>query len=161
MKPSIRIMLAATALVAAPPLLAHGVAAGALAIGHPWSRETAPGQKAGGGFLTITNKGKTEDRLISATSPAAADVQIHMMKVEDGVMRMRRVTGGLAIPAGGTLELKPGGYHIMFMGLKKPFKQGDMIPATLAFARQGKVAVRFKVQPIASTAPMEGGHGGH
>jgi periplasmic copper chaperone A len=161
MNPSIRIMLAATALVVAPPLLAHGVAAGALAIGHPWSRETAPGQNAGGGFLTITNKGKTEDRLLAATSPAAADVQIHMMKVEDGVMRMRQVTGGLAIPAGGTLQLKPGGYHIMFMGLKKPFKQGDMIPATLVFARQGKVAVRFKVQPIASTAPMERGHGGH
>ena len=70
MNPSIRIMLAATALVVAPPLLAHGVAAGALAIGHPWSRETAPGQNAGGGFLTITNKGKTEDRLLSATSPA-------------------------------------------------------------------------------------------
>ena len=76
MNPSIRIMFAATALVAAPPLLAHGVTAGALAIGHPWSRETAPGQKAGGGFLTITNKGKTEDRLLSATSPAAADVQM-------------------------------------------------------------------------------------
>ena len=114
-----------------------------------------------GGFLTVVNDGDVDDRLLRVDSDVAQRVEIHEMHNDAGVMRMRQVTGGLAIPAGGTLELKPGGYHIMFMGLKKPFKQGDMIPATLVFARQGKVAVRFKVQPIASTAPMEGGHGGH
>lgn len=127
---------------------AQSVSKGDLAISHPWARETAAGQTAGGGFLTITNKGKTEDRLTGGTTAAAAQVQIHTMSMDGGIMRMRPLKDGLAIPAGGTATLKPGSFHIMFIGLKRPFKQGEMIPVTLTFAHAGKVDVQFKVEPV-------------
>jgi copper(I)-binding protein len=141
--------------------VAHDYQAGSLTIQHPWSRETAVGQKVGGGFLIISNKGAKEDRLLSGASPVAAEVQLHTMSMDGGVMRMRQVEGGIAIPAKGALELKPGGYHIMFIGLKRPFKQGERVPVTLRFQRAGKVTVQFAVQPIGSTGAMESGHAGH
>lgn len=141
--------------------LAHGYQVGSLAIEHPWSRETAAGQAVGGGFMTITNKGATEDRLVSGTSPLAAEVQLHTMSMDGGVMRMRQVEGGIAVPARGTLELKPGSYHIMFMGLKRQLRQGERFPVTLRFQRAGSVTVQFAVQPVTSTGPIESGHAGH
>ena len=141
--------------------LAHGYQAGDLAIQHPWSRETAVGQAVGGGYMKIANKGAVEDRLLSATTPVAAEVQLHTMSMDGGVMRMRQVQGGIAIPAKGTLELKPGSYHVMFMGLKRPLKQGARFPVTLRFQRAGKVTVQFAVQPVTSTGPIEGGHAAH
>lgn len=143
------------------PLLAHGSAIGKIKIDHPWTRETAATQTVGGGFLTIRNNGKTADRLVSATSPLATEVQIHTMRMDGGVMRMRQLKDGIAIPAGQSIELKPGGLHLMFTGLKKPFKQGTKIAATLKFARAGSVPVSFAVQPVGSAAPMEAGHVGH
>ncbi len=141
--------------------LAHGYQNGNLTIQHPWSRETAPGQAVGGGFMTITNKGASEDRLVSGTSPVAAEVQLHTMTMDGGVMRMRQVEGGIAVPARGALELKPGSYHIMFMGLKRQLRQGERFPVTLRFQRAGRVTVQFAVQPVTSTGPMESGHAGH
>lgn len=141
--------------------LAHGYQAGSLAIQHPWSRETAAGQAVGGGFLTIANPGAAEDRLLSGTSPVAAEVQLHTMTMDGGVMRMRQVKGGIAVPAKGRLELKPGGYHIMFIGLKQQLRQGERFPVTLRFKRAGTVTVQFAVQPVGSTGPVEGGHAGH
>ncbi|MCB5426444.1 copper chaperone PCu(A)C [Altererythrobacter sp. CC-YST694] len=141
--------------------LAHGYKAGDLSIQHPWSRQTAPGQTSGGGFMTVLNNSPQPDRLLSATSPAAAEVQLHSSSVEGGVMRMRRMEGGIAIPAKGRLELKPGSYHIMFIGLKQPLRKGERVPVTLKFQRAGKIDVQFAVQPIGSTGPMEGEHAGH
>lgn len=141
--------------------LAHGYQAGSLAIQHPWSRETAAGQAVGGGFLTIANPGAAEDRLLSGTSPVAAEVQLHTMTMDGGVMRMRQVKGGIAVPAKGRLELKPGGYHIMFIGLKQQLRQGERFPVTLRFKRAGTVTVQFAVQPVGSAGPVEGGHAGH
>ena len=141
--------------------LAHGYKAGDLAIQHPWSRETAAGQAVGGGYMKIANSGTAEDRLLSAVTPVAAEVQLHTMTMDGGVMRMRQVQGGIAIPAKGTLELKPGSYHVMFMGLKLPLKQGERFPVTLIFQRAGKITVQFAVQPVTSTGPIEGGHAGH
>ncbi len=141
--------------------LAHGYKTGNLAIQSPWSRETASGQTAGGGFMTVTNEGASEDRLLSGTSPVAAEVQLHTMTMDGGVMRMRQVRGGIAVPAKGTLELKPGSYHIMFMGLKRQLRQGERFPVTLRFQRTGSVTVQFAVQPVTSTGPMESGHAGH
>ncbi|MCA3255504.1 MAG: copper chaperone PCu(A)C [Alphaproteobacteria bacterium] len=140
---------------------AHSYRAGSLTIQHPWSRETAPGQAVGGGFMTIVNRGGADDRLLSGTSPVAAEVQIHTMSMDGGVMRMRQVTDGIAVPAKGTLALKPGGYHIMFMGLKRPLKRGERIPVTLRFQRAGAVTLQVAVQPVTSTGPEEGGHAGH
>jgi copper(I)-binding protein len=146
------------AAAAATPLLAQSVTAGQLVIDHPWSRQTAPGQKVGGGFLTITNKGKADDRLISASSPVAGEVQLHTMSMDGGVMRMRQLKDGISIPAGKSVALKPGGLHIMFIGLKRPFALGETIPVTLRFQRQGAVTVRFKVEPVGATGPSEKRH---
>lgn len=132
-----------------------------LAVHHAWSRETAAGQSVGGGFMTIANRGAAADRLLSGTSPVAAEVQLHTMTMDGGIMRMRRVEGGIAVPARGTLELKPGSYHIMFMGLKRQLRQGERVPVTLRFQRAGNVTVQFAVQPVSATGPMEGGHAGH
>lgn len=160
-------MFAAALIAAALPsaaVLAHGYKAGALSIAHPWSRQTAPGQTVGGGFLVVTNSSARDDKLVSVTSPAAAEVQLHTMSMDGGVMRMRQVTGGLTVPAHGKLELKPGGYHVMFLGLKAPLALGAKVPATLTFQRAGKVTVEFAVEPITSTGPapaMEHVHAGH
>jgi periplasmic copper chaperone A len=156
-----RHLLALTAAIIAAPLTAHGFTVGDLKIGHPWSRETAPGQSVGGGFLTITNNGKQSDRLVSVTSPAAAQVQVHTVLMTDGVMRMRELPGGLEIPAGTTVALKPGGFHIMLIGVKAPLKQGTMVPAELRFQRAGKVKINFKVEAIAYAGPEGGDHAGH
>ena len=145
----------------ATPLLAQSFTAGKLVIDRPWSRQTAPTQKVGGGFLTITNKGTAADRLVSATSSVAAEVQLHTMSMDGGVMRMRQMKDGVAIPAGKTVELKPGGLHVMFIGLKRPLAVGDSVPVTLRFARQGNVHVRFKVRPVGATGPVEARHGQH
>ena len=153
--------LGAIVSLTASAAMAHGYRSGALSIQHPWSRETAVGQAVGGGFLTITNSGDREDRLISGTTPVAAEVQLHTMTMDGGIMRMRQVTDGIAVPAKGSVELKPGGYHIMFMGLKRQLRQGERFPVTLRFQRARSVTLQFAVQPVTSTGPMESSHAEH
>ncbi|NLR72068.1 copper chaperone PCu(A)C [Novosphingobium sp. ERN07] len=153
--------LGAVVTLMASAAAAHGYRSGVLSIQHPWSRETAVGQAVGGGFLTIANSGTRDDRLLSGTSPVAAEVQLHTMTMDGGVMRMRQVTDGIAVPAKGSVELKSGGYHLMFMGLRRQLRQGERIPVTLRFQRAGNVTVQFAVQPVGSTGPMEGGHASH
>lgn len=143
----------ALASVLASPLLARSFTAGDLTIGQPWARETAKGQSAGGGFLTVSNKGKQSDRLIGGSSPVAGEVQIHTMSMDGGVMRMRQLKNGIEIPAGKSITLKPGGYHLMLMGLKAPLKQGTRVPVTLTFQKAGKVKVELTVEPVGAMAP--------
>lgn len=119
-----------------------------LAIERPWARATPPGAPVAGGFLDVRNAGATEDRLLSATSPDADKVELHEMRMDAGVMRMRRIDGGLAIAPGGTLTLAPGGFHLMFIGPKHPFVAGETVTATLRFERGGERTVRFEVRPI-------------
>ena len=119
-----------------------------LAIERPWARATPPGAPVAGGFLDVRNVGATEDRLLSATSPDADKVELHEMRMDAGVMRMRRIDGGLAIAPGGTLTLAPGGFHLMFIGPKHPFVAGETVTATLRFERGGERPVRFEVRPI-------------
>lgn len=140
-------------------IAAHEYKKADLSISHPWTRQTAPAQKTGGGFMVITNKGANADRLLSVSSTAAGKVEIHTMEMTGGVMKMRPVSGGLSIPAKGRLELKPGGHHIMFIGLKAPFKLGEMIPLTLHFEQAGAVPVQVKVEPI--NHGTGGGHDHH
>jgi len=121
-------------------------AASPIRIDDPWSRATAPGQVVGGGFATIINTGDTPDRLVSATSPVAAEVQIHHTNLDGGVMRMRQVTEGLEIPANGNVELKPRGLHLMLMQLKAPLEAGASFPVQLQFEKAGSVTVQFKVE---------------
>ena len=144
--------------------LAHGFTVGDLKIGHPWAKPTVAGAKVGGGFLKITNEGKVDDRLVSITvSPdLASTVQLHEMKMENDVMKMRQLEEGVVVPAGQTVELTPGGLHVMFMGLSKPFADGEKIKATLTFEKAGKVDVEFNIeQPKATDAAKTDAHSGH
>jgi len=134
------------------------VMAGDLEITGGWARAMLPGQPAGGAYLTVTNKGAAPDRLVAAASPNAGKVEIHEMKIENDVMVMRPVDGGLEIPAGGTVELKPGGFHLMFTAVTTPFKEGDSVPVTLQFEKAGKVELKLPVQ--AKGGDDHAGHGG-
>ncbi len=122
---------------------AHEFTLGSLTIGHPYARPTVPGQAVGGGFMSVANKGP-DDRLLSATSSVAKSVELHTMSMDGDVMRMRQVDD-IALPAGKTVDLKPGAFHLMFMGLKAPLKAGDKLPVTLKFAKAGQIEVTFNV----------------
>ena len=136
------------------------VKAGALTIAGPWSRATPGGAKVAGGFMTITNNGTEADRLVGGTVPFAGRFELHEMATQGGVMTMRELSKGLEIKPGETVELKPGGYHIMFMDLKSGLKEGQTIKGTLAFEKAGKVDVEFRVGPVGGAAPG-GGHSHH
>ena len=139
---------------------AHEFKLGPLKIGHPWSRATPAGAKVGGGYLTIENSGTAPDRLVAISVPFAARAEVHEMATKDGIMTMRPMDDGVEVPAGGKVEFKPGGYHIMFMDLKQPLKQGEMMKGTLTFEKAGTVDVEFKVDSIAAKGG-DGAHQGH
>ncbi|WP_411037274.1 copper chaperone PCu(A)C [Shinella sp. BYT-45] len=145
--------------LSAPAAFAHDFTLGSLEIRHPASRATLPGQPVGGGFMTITNKGAEPDRLVSVAAPDVSDdVQLHEMAVENDVMKMRQLPDGIDIPAGATVELKSGGLHVMFMKIKRPFKEGETFKATLTFEKAGTVDVDFDVE--AAKPGAKHGHGG-
>jgi copper(I)-binding protein len=128
---------------------------GDLTIVQPWTRATPPGAKVGGGYMVITNKGTSPDRLVSATASTISDkVQLHEMGMNNGVMTMRSLPDGVVVPAGGRVEFKPGAYHVMFLDLKAPLKQGDHVKATLVFEHAGSIDVDFDVGGIGQTKPM-------
>lgn len=118
---------------------------GSLELSRTWTRAMLPGATAGGGFVTIVNKGGEPDRLVSASSPAAPKVEIHSMVMVGDVMKMHHLPDGLEIPAGGTVELKPGSFHIMFLNVEKPFKEGTTVPVTLNFEKAGSVKIDLVV----------------
>ncbi|WP_214473606.1 copper chaperone PCu(A)C [Mesorhizobium sp. dw_380] len=142
-------------LAGAQTVLAHEFKIGDLEIEHPWSRATPAGAKVAGGYFTIINKGSTPDRLLSISSDVSEKAELHEMGVKDGVMTMRPVSGGLEVPAGAKVALAPGGYHLMFIGLKRQPKQGEKFAATLTFEKAGAVTVEFAVQGIGSAAAQE------
>jgi copper(I)-binding protein len=115
-----------------------------LTIAQPYARATVPGQAAGGGYLKLHNKGPS-DRLLAASTPVAKTVELHSMTMEGDVMRMRQLDA-IEVPAGKTVELKPGGMHLMLMGLKAPLKAGDSFALKLKFEKAGEVAVQAKVR---------------
>lgn len=154
---------AAALTLLAIPLHAHEFKAGDLDVGHPWTRATPAGAKVAGGYLKVTNHGKTADRLIGFTAEGVDTVELHEMAMNDNVMTMREVKGGLEIKPGETVELTPGGFHMMMMGLKAPFKQGEMIKGTLKFEHAGTVAIEYKVEAMGAqeTAGGHQDHGAH
>jgi copper(I)-binding protein len=113
-------------------------------IENAWTRATPPGAKTAAGYMTIRNQSSSPDHLIRAASPLAARVEMHVHLHDGDVMRMRQVKG-YDIPANGSLELKPGGAHLMFVDVKRPFKEGEKIPVTLRFERAGEMKVEFRV----------------
>lgn len=131
-------------------LAALSVAAAAhaqdLRVTDAYARATVSHQRAGGAYLTIENSGKSADRLVGASTPAAKSVELHTMSMEGNVMKMREVPG-IEIKPAATVEMKPGaGYHLMLMGLRQPLKAGERFPVTLQFEKAGKVDVEMKVQ---------------
>jgi len=148
-----RLALAALVAILALPAFALDYKLGAIEIGHPWSRATPPTAESGGGFLAITNTGTTPDRLIAVKSPAADKVEIHEMKMDGNIMRMREVEKGIEIPPGATVELKPGGFHVMFMGLRAPFAKDAKVPLTLVFEKAGSIDVELMVQAMGAQPP--------
>ncbi len=155
-----RLVLAAALLAWSPAAFADHteVKAGGIAVSQPWARATAPGAPAGAAYLTVTNSGKEADRLVAASSPAAKTTELHTHIHDNGVMRMRPVEA-IDVPAGGTVALKPGGLHVMLMGLTQPLSQGSTVDVTLTFEKAGKVTVPVAVQSAGAAAPA--GHTGH
>jgi copper(I)-binding protein len=135
--------------------------AGSLDISEPWSRATPKGASVAAGYMTIKNTGSTTDRLISGSSDVASKFEVHEMKMENGVAKMRPVTGGLEIKPGETVELKPGSFHLMFVGLKKPLSAGDHFKATLVFEKAGTVNVDYDVRAMGSGGGSMPGMKGH
>ncbi|MGU3359572.1 DUF1775 domain-containing protein [Methylobacterium sp. M6A4_1b] len=148
--PGVRIVAAASGPARTE---ASSVQAGGLSIETPWMRATPGGAKVAGGYVRVTNTGAQPDRLVGAAIPLAGRTSIHSMSMEGGVMKMAPVEGGLVIKPGETVELKPGGLHIMFEDLVSGPKAGETIQGTLRFERAGTVPVSFSVAPIGAMKP--------
>jgi hypothetical protein len=144
----------------ATPLQAADYDVGSIHIAQPWARATPKGASAGAGYLTITNKGTAADRLSCVSDDASAQCQIHSMTMEDGVMKMRPVEGGLEVKPGETVTLKPGGFHMMFVGLTHPLEQGKSVGVTLKFDTAGTVKVDLPIAAIGAPAPGAAAGGG-
>jgi copper(I)-binding protein len=130
---------------------AVATAQSAVDIKDPWVRATVAQQKATGAFMQLT--AKRDSKLIEVKSPVAAVVEIHEMAMDDNVMKMRAIPG-LALPAGKTVELKPGAYHVMLLDLKAQVKEGDTVPLTLVF--EGRDGQRESVEVKAPARPLGG-----
>jgi periplasmic copper chaperone A len=150
--------LFATIMFAAPAL-AHSVTVGSLTLTDLWTRATPPKAPTAAGYLTITNTGSEPDHLIAASTPAAGKGEIHIMEVNAGVMTMHPVEGGIEIPAGGSVTLAPGGYHLMFIGLKDALKEGGKMPVTLKFEKAGTVETFLHIMAIGAQGPASGQSG--
>jgi copper(I)-binding protein len=124
---------------------------GGLTVTSPWTRATPGGAQIAGGYLKITNTGAASDRFLGAKSDVTDHVEIHEMSMSDGVMKMRPLPNGLEIKPGETVELKSGGYHLMFMDLKQPLKPGDSFKARLQFEKAGSLDVDFNVNALGAT----------
>ena len=142
--------LAFALALGAAPALAQEFKAGDITIDKPWSRATPKGAEVGAGYLTIHNNGAAPDKLTGGTADFAT-VEVHEMSMVGGVMKMRELKDGLAIPAHGTVTLAPNGYHIMFTGLKQPLVKGAVAKATLMFEHAGAIPVEFAVQGVGAS----------
>lgn len=131
---------------------------GDLTLTAPSIRAMVPGAQVAGGFLTIANDGKVPDKLVSITTTGVKRVEIHEMSMENQIMKMRKLDGGLDIPAGETVELKSGGYHLMFIQPETPYKEGDKVSATLEFEKAGKVNLEFQVTPQSGKSDDHSNH---
>ncbi len=151
-----KLVFIAALIAAAPAASAQATGDAKITVEQPWARATPAGAMTGAAYMTLANKAKTADRLTGVSSDVAAKVQIHEMKVVNGVMQMREVAGGLVVPADGSVTLKPGSYHVMLMGLKKPLVAGQSFPLTLTFAKAGTISVTVPVQAMGATGASSG-----
>jgi len=138
--------LACSALFALPAL-----ADSPIKVEDPYVRLVPTGTPNTGAFMVIKNSGNADRKVLKAESPVSKVVELHNHINDNGVMKMRPVEGGIAVPAHGKAELAPNGFHLMFMDLKQPLKQGDTLKATLKFEKAGTVDVSFGVNAIGAT----------
>jgi copper(I)-binding protein len=145
---------------------AEDVTVGSLKLTAAWARATPKGATVGGGYFTITNTGNVADRLVGGTSDISNRFEIHEMSMDKGVMKMREITLGIEIKPGKTIRFEPSGFHIMFVGLKQPLKEGDHIKVMLQFEKAGNAPVDFVVESMGARSggsarddkPMQHGH---
>ena len=142
----------AAGLAGATAAAAHGSEAGDLQVRHPWTRATPPGTTVAAGYLEIRNSGRQPDRVVGASTPAAERVEFHVQAREGDVLKMREVKD-FPVPARQRLTLRPGGSHLMIIGLKQPLVKGGRVPLTLRFERAGELQVELEVQPSDSRKP--------
>lgn len=150
------IALAATSAVAQEHQQPYKV--GSIEIEQPWSRATPKGAAVAGGFMKIKNNGPDADRLLGGSAAFAGRVQVHRMTMDQGVMQMRELKDGLEIKPGETVELRPGAYHLMFLDLKRPLKQGEQVKVTLDFEKAGTIDVDYRVGGIGASPPAPQAH---
>ena len=154
--------LATCLAVLATPSVADDAKIGDIVITKPWTRVTPPGAKVAGGFMKITNTGKTADRLVGGSIVIANKLEVHEMSMDGGMMKMREVAGGLEIKPGDSVELKPGSYHVMFIDLQSAPAEGKPVKGTLQFEKAGKVEISYEVAPMgAKSEGHQGHHGKH
>jgi copper(I)-binding protein len=139
---------------------AHEYKLGSLEIGHPWARATPKGATIAGGYLSIKNTGSATDRLVGGSVEVANRVEVHEMRMDQGVMQMREIKA-IEIKPGETVEFTPGSYHLMFVDLKHPLQKGDRVRGTLNFEKAGSIDVEFVVEGLGAQSPNAGDHGGH
>lgn len=140
---------------------AHDFKVGSLELKHPWSAKAPPVAPVLGGYLTIVNTGKEADRLVGGTTPAAERLELHESTLVDGVARMRPAKQGIGIPAGETVNLQPGGAHIMLVNPRQRPAEGEKFKATLEFEKAGPVEVEFVVQAKTPQPAASEDHSAH
>ena len=149
-----KLAFAALLMVAAVPAFAQSPS---IQVENPWARATPSGAKTGAVYMTIDNKSSIADRLTGVSSEVAKKLQIHETKTDKGITKMREISGGLPVPAGGSVVLKPGAYHVMLIDLNKPLKAGETFPLTLVFEKAGEISITVPVQSMgAAGATHEG-----
>lgn len=130
---------------------------GSISVKDGWARARTSTAKVGGAYVTVHNMGEEDDRLIGAKSRISKKTEIHTTKMTDGVMKMMSVKGGIEVKAGKMVMMKPGGYHIMFMGLKEPITKGKSFPVTLIFEKAGEIAIMVSVKEAGAMGSMDHG----
>ncbi|WP_179380561.1 copper chaperone PCu(A)C [Jannaschia marina] len=160
-----RISLPFAVFLAVFPLsaAAEPVTLGDLSLDAPMLRATPPNAPVAGGYITIENRGDADDTLVAAaiSEAIAGEVQLHTMTMNDGVMEMSQVEGGIPIPAGETVQLMPGGLHLMLMGLAQPLTAGESHEITLTFETAGEITLDAPVLTLGEIREATGAEGGH
>ena len=150
--------LSASVLALAVAAAAASAQPDAIAVSRAWTRAVGAAAPTTAGYMTLRNHGASPDRLVGAETPAARSVEIHEQRMEDGVMRMRPLSGGIALPPGEAVTLAPGGTHLMLVGPTRPLVRGERVPLTLRFERAGEVRVELSVEAAGARQPAHAGH---
>ncbi len=152
-----RLLIAAILAMPWAPVSSHEFKKNGLLIGHPWARPSTGEVKVGAAYLTIANSGPNDDRLIGAKTDVSSVVELHAHIMNNDVMQMRKVDGGVAAPSGATVKFEPGGLHVMLIGLKEKLIEGASFPMTLVFEKAGDIPVEVKIEKN----PQQNGGGHH